>query len=511
MKKRFVKVCAMALAIGMAFTSVSYTARAEEATTVSSGDAGDSTVSGGDVTESQMLAPGNLTVDTTSGSFQYSFDIPENGMSGTYAIMLFKDDVRLEYQSRSNCQAGTTVYHDQVQHFNESGTYTVKVAYRYRDESGAYAFGEWAETSVEYTRPQNEVAQPTLTWSEESVGVLNFQLAENARGYLSRLYYYDEYNDRYVQKAYVVSLSGLADGENVSVDYSQYMTESGQYHVEMYFVSKDITTIANSQTSKSAVYSTEVAESEVNDAVDSVVEQSKTDATGAVATLVNQTDVSELRVAMQTNEEVRGKIATLEQNYMAQTGVTVEKTLADDVKSVMPSDALNNIKVVGAALNINKANTAVALDVAMATNKVDVGSNGFSDSVQLDIKLVSEGAEMHGQLKVPVTITMPAPTGMDINHLTLLHYYADGSGSEVVSFVNNGDGTITFTVDRFSTFVFGETADDDDEDDDDDTTEATTLVKDNVPKTGDSLPIALPMAVTVAFGVAAIALKKKEI
>ena len=74
--------------------------------------------------------------------------------------------------------------------------------------------------------------------------------------------------------------------------------------------------------------------------------------------------------------------------------------------------------------------------------------------MQLAIELKNDNTSVH-ELGVPITITMPIPTGLDESRLAILHYHEDGS-VESVNLKNNGDGTVTFTVTSFSTFVFAE-------------------------------------------------------
>ncbi len=619
MKKRFMKVCAMALAVGLFWTSVDYTVLASEASDVSNVEAGIATVSENGTGSSaiKLATPTNIkwvgwnatwdALENFDGKYSvfickdgsyitkfqtsenradvltalseqgiamedgalYSFDvwascegyttsdhsamslaqewtainpypapivsmvegdpmlsyrfsIPENGVSGKYAKTLWFNGKRIENQGWIDT-AGKTYTANMAQHFNESGTYTFMFGYSEED-----VLVTWAELNVDYTRPAAEIKAEVPTWSTEKEGTLLLTVPENCAGHLIRVYYVDEYNGYNKQVKFDVntkyedSYFDYKAGDVIEMDFSDYMTQAGKYYVEMHYVSNNLLTIANSPTYTTEIYNTGVVTEEVSGLIGEVVEQSKTDAKGAVQALVNQTDVTDLRVSMQTSKDVFDQIMALEENYKAQMNVSVgTPTVSADAKKVLPSDLLGKIGVKGAALNMSQADSNVALDVAVPTNKIPVDTNTYKDSVQLDIKLVGNGVAMHGLLKVPVQITIPVPSGMDVNHLTILHYYADGSGSEVIdtdAFVKNSDGTISFMVDRFSTFVIAEKAsadnttdnDDDDDNDDNDVADTAAPVKDNVPKTGDSLPIALPMTVTVAFAVAAIALRKKE-
>lgn len=95
------------------------------------------------------------------------------------------------------------------------------------------------------------------------------------------------------------------------------------------------------------------------------------------------------------------------------------------------------------------------MNVTVPETKIDVDTNRYADSVQLDLKLVSDSSEIH-ELRLPITITMPIPAGLDAVHLTILHYKNNGATPEVVKYRINNDRTITFTVTSFSDFVFAE-------------------------------------------------------
>ena len=56
---------------------------------------------------------------------------------------------------------------------------------------------------------------------------------------------------------------------------------------------------------------------------------------------------------------------------------------------------------------------------------------------------------------MPITITMPIPTGVNLANLRILHYHEGSTTGELVNYSVSADGKyITFTVDSFSTFVF---------------------------------------------------------
>jgi len=113
----------------------------------------------------------------------------------------------------------------------------------------------------------------------------------------------------------------------------------------------------------------------------------------------------------------------------------------------------DEISVVGAGLNA-AAGQEVRLEVSVPAEKEYVSDQHYANSVQLDIRLKREGESVH-ELDIPVTITLPVPKGLDAKRLVILHYSEDGS-FETVNCRDSGNGMVTFTVSRFSTFVFAE-------------------------------------------------------
>ncbi len=174
--------------------------------------------------------------------------------------------------------------------------------------------------------------------------------------------------------------------------------------------------------------------------------------------------VDNLAAEMQTGAAVE-KVTALEDAYTKKANITVKQPeVKDDVKTIVSS-----VSAVGVGLN-GDANETVNLVVEAPAQKVTVSEANYGKNVQLDIKLSND----KGELRVPVTITMPVPKGIDSSKLEILHY--GSKGTEVVEFKLEG-ANITFTVTHFSTFAFAEKKDDvntetgsqpvSDEDDDD--------------------------------------------
>ena len=121
-------------------------------------------------------------------------------------------------------------------------------------------------------------------------------------------------------------------------------------------------------------------------------------------------------------------------------GATSETNLVDASK----------VEVVGVAIN-GKDAESVELTFAEPEKKVEVDKK-YENAVALDIELLVNGEALEN-LSVPVTITMPIPAGVAKENLVILHYHGDATEPVVIVPTVNPDGTMTFIVDGFSTFV----------------------------------------------------------
>jgi len=173
-------------------------------------------------------------------------------------------------------------------------------------------------------------------------------------------------------------------------------------------------------------------------------------ASDGLAHLVENTSKEDLKVAMQTDAEVLSEIAKLEEKYAAQQGITVKPAAVTEEAAKYVD--VNKVSIIGAALNA-KAGEEVKLNIAVPVVPENIDSK-YQNAVQIDIKLLS-GSKYLENLDVPVTITMPIPSGVSLNNLRILHYHAGAkNGEQVLYSVDSVNKTITFTVTGFSTFVF---------------------------------------------------------
>lgn len=151
-------------------------------------------------------------------------------------------------------------------------------------------------------------------------------------------------------------------------------------------------------------------------------------------------------LVMSESSDSLEQIKQLESDYATEKKIVSSIEVNDDSKDLIDQD---KVKMVGGAMNVENGNAT--LDISRPENEKDVDTNRYTNNVQLDIKLMN-GENEHRDLRMPVSITLPVPTGLLLNKLVILHYMSDGR-PETVQWHNNGNGTISFVVKHFSTFM----------------------------------------------------------
>jgi hypothetical protein len=220
-------------------------------------------------------------------------------------------------------------------------------------------------------------------------------------------------------------------------------------------------------------------------------------------TLTTSVSKADLQNAMQTNPDIRKDVKALEDNYAAANNITVS---APSISTEAQKQISGAVSVVGAAFNA-KAGESVQLALTVPSTLVNIDTNAYANSVQLDLSLLIGGAAK-SNLDVPVSVTMPIPTGVSAQNLVVLHAH-DGNAPEALATSVNADGTVTFTVTGFSTFIFANTTETKTSN-----TETTTQTTDNntasqgntvvtSPKTADTDMMRFVLILAAGMGAAA--------
>lgn len=415
-----------------------------------------------DVTEEKQEAEDTFTEDNVSEKNKLSsptnvqwtddWDMQWKCVSeamGHYDFIIEKNGEQYETSSWEIGNEDGIVTANESAFIMESGVYrfAVRAANDYdpdRFEASDYVYSE----ERTYVRPSRELGTTVGYWDKEKDGIFYYNGVDGAAGYYVSLYKTDGDGNEYsISGEWSVEKDGFKDSiDNLHTkDFTNDIKEAGKYRVTVRALSGNIDEIANgAEGEKSDYFDTTSSSSSIKDFFDNL---DKTDPNAALSSLKNQFNIEKIRTAMQTDGDILNQMQELETSYATQNGITTSNQVSAEAAAYVDT---NKISMIGAALNAISG--PVMLKVTVPESKVDVDTNRYANSVQLDLKLDADG-QSKDTLDVPITITMPIPAGIESSHLTILHYHADDT-AEVISPRDNGDGTVTFTITKFSTFVF---------------------------------------------------------
>ncbi len=217
-------------------------------------------------------------------------------------------------------------------------------------------------------------------------------------------------------------------------------------HVGIYLGEDQRDVVLNMQLdTANVVYTVQEVGEEIKDAIEDATAEE------IIENIENDTiDIDEMADAMQNNEEVLDKVSEIENEFVEDNGIEVLAPVVEH-KDMSTTDIK---ETVGVGLNAEQADSTIGL-VFEKTPKEDekpVNENAYANATQIDITLECDGVPIEGKLKVPVTITMKIPKGLNSNGIWIFHYHGDDM--DIIRPRVNMDGTITFSVSSFSTFVF---------------------------------------------------------
>ena len=367
--------------------------------------------------------PGILLWDTVEGA-EYIW------------IHLYKDEVLYKELGVPGTMTGLTVSED----INESGTYTFEIcAAGTENESADSEWAICAEPFV-YERPEKELAVTSKTWWDETIKTQAcWNAVENASYYEITLNYN---GDRH----------RLIRTERTSEDFANDMKKSGKYSFTVRALSRDITQVANGKTSEeSAIYNTSLTTETVDSTLDEALEIVEEEPDAAIE-LIKNLNREDLVVAMQTDESVWNRMQELEDIYSDIKGIAFTTEFSNEVDGLIDTSMLS---LIGAVLNTKKEASIVKMCFSMPEkgSEIQIEGSQYRKTFQFDINLIDE--ENIEELNVPIRFTFPIPDGFSNEDTEILHYHEDGN-YELLPFIWNYDGTVSFTVTRLGSFVVTE-------------------------------------------------------
>lgn len=386
---------------------------------------------------------------------------PEGDLMYWYDAEIFKDGVWVEY---TGIQApyGKEIVLDlsEILGYNGTGKYTVKIYVNHWDDNK----DEWVYThtgvseACAYTAAEEKLAMPANLSLDKETGILTFDVVKDAARYdvyTKVIYAGEDYGRSFATWVYAESISGdkveVEMGENVVNAINAYEKEEVYktidftYMIEVIAVSGNYEKLSNSEYAKLVLFENKVSKEQAKENFDKAFENVEENPNEAVTSLSG--------VSNETIIEMMETDAAFVEKFEKLDAIFVEE-LADGYKGATSETKLvdaDKVEIVGLAINGRHANESVEITFAEPTEKVEV-EDKYENAVALDIELLVDGYAPE-TLEVPVTITMPIPAGVEKENLVILHYHGTATEPVVIVPTINEDGTMTFIVDGFSTFV----------------------------------------------------------
>ena len=182
--------------------------------------------------------------------------------------------------------------------------------------------------------------------------------------------------------------------------------------------------------------------------VEKVISEAVSNVDKSVITKEYSTDSEKETLAsqIQNSSSLQNQIAALEDAYTDKHSIKVIP-LESNVSFIDGDD----IKVIGVGLSAADGST-VQVKITNADVSVANFSSGYSNVLAFEMDLVENGSVKDGTLDVPVTITLPIPSGVSTTRLRILHKLSNGNTDVIIP--NISGGKATFTITHFSTFAF---------------------------------------------------------
>lgn len=323
-------------------------------------------------------------------------------------------------------------------HFMEEGDYTFRAAYVMTSDWGVPE-DMWSDFSdvCPYSFPDKRMDTPTgLEWLSD--GTIKWDEVSSGSGnttYVTELYKKNLETGEYE----CIERGGLTDWNRTS-RYVRKMETGATYKFKVVALG-DLEEYANSEVSE---FSKEFFMGTVSDQGNNIIEDITK---GDVKENVENANLTEdekgaLKLAVQTDTGVAQNYAALEESYKESAG----KGDLDVATGESGVDA-SKVTVVGGVLN---GATGIRFD---KPSQEDLDSAGVTNYRKWSAVNISLEGDVPDDLKFPVLITMPVPEGIDPADMTIIHIRHDGTKETILPRVN-GDGTVSFAVTEFSSFLF---------------------------------------------------------
>lgn len=199
------------------------------------------------------------------------------------------------------------------------------------------------------------------------------------------------------------------------------------------------------------------------------------------------------------NDTIPDSVVPVLNTTAEEVAVTTQMSTVNKAAGLQGNEYLN-VEFSGA---VSESTVKAANDAAAAA--------GVRTAMVYDISLqaMSEnGAPLRGvsNLSSAITFTLTVPETVDGSKYDVAMLRIHNGQAAILPDLDDDPSTVTFATDKFSVYalVYGDKGSFK-------ASAAAQSGKDNVPKTGDVLPIAIPASVTVLLAIAAVVLGRKQI
>ena len=231
-------------------------------------------------------------------------------------------------------------------------------------------------------------------------------------------------------------------------DLDEYLVQThgeGYYYYRIRALSNNIEIVCNGEWSdmSPAYYITENT-LEMHNELDELFN------TGATSEQIKETiqamDTQVLKDVMMVDDSIVNKLAYLEESVAEPTQVVV----TDEAYAFEPEQ----ISIIGANLNDITGSGDVTLIIDKPEQEHAIPET-YDNSVAVRFSMNLENVENTNILEVPVVITLPVPSVINPDFLTVLHYHTDGMVEELTPYVYKVDGQFyaRIVVTGFSDFI----------------------------------------------------------
>ena len=321
-------------------------------------------------------------------------------------------------------------------HFKEEGTYTFRAIYKMGNNIELPDYDEWEVSDEdEYTLTAKKMPSPTgLRWNSD--GSVEWEAVPgDDTMYVLELYKKNTDTGEYE----CIERGGLS--RRTSTERFIRDMKKGEIYKFKVVVLGDLVEYANSDASE---YSPEFYMGSVSEQANNIIgEMNKGDIRSNIENAnLSSVEKGSLKLAVQADVDVAQSYAQLEEKYKS----AAEK---HDLNISTGESGVNTdkVSVIGAIMN---GATGIKFDKPRQEVLTDVDVINYRKRTAVNISL--EGG-VSGEMKLPVLITMAVPDGIEPEYLTIIHMKHDGTKEIILPRVND-DGTVSFAVTDFSTFIF---------------------------------------------------------